>query len=1014
MAAEKEGEVKQQKRTKKRGLKITLLVLAVLILLLILTGVIGVPSYISSDSGRKFILSKANASVAGTVDFAKLTMGWVKGISVSDISFKDRESGVEVAVKEFSTKPNYGALLTGGLSFGETVIDEPMIEIDIDKLKQRTSAAPKVTGKSEGEGGQAAGVPIKAIDLAVNNGGVRIKGRDGVVNVSQINSRVNLRAPGEQTKFEIGANVAGRGEASSISAKGQVKPGKDWGLKGTDGNLTVEVNNLELGSLESILAVAGIEVGAKGVLSANLEGAIKDGSIEKVSGKVKGSGLEVTATQLNGDKLTSSVLDIEVEAKQSGDMIDVEKLSVRTDWLRAEASGTAPMSAENIEELVKPDSKYELKGEMECDIPAIAAQLPKTLGLKEQTKVTGGRLAGSVQTLSEADGKKLYVEMKVEGLSGIVDGKSVSLSAPIAAKAKIGEEDGKAKFEDAGVTSSFANVSCSGTMAEFDYDAAVDLANLSSELGQFLDLSKYNLSGQITSKGYIGVENNVAVVNGSVNIWNMRISPGAGVMIWEPEATVDIDAAIDKAKGILSVKQLDAATSFGQFDIIDGRIAIGEGAKGPASLTASARGVDLTKLQPYLVMSKAISKDVTLGGIAESDVTLDFKDGIYRLTTETTKISKLLIKTPGKQAFMQETVGLVLDAEANPAAKSWNVHKLEITSPNIKVKGTFARKAEGQTTNLQGKAELDYDWQTLSNMLSAFMPSELSIEGKRKDAISFSSTYPTEDKDAMLSNMDAQAKVGFEKAEYMGLNMGVTEVDLQVQKGLLKILPFTTTANNGKLSFGGEANFKERPTLFRMGQGRKIVENVEINDDISNKLLARINPLFSDSVGVSGVANFECEKLVVPIKGGAKEDVDIAGTISLTDLNMRPTGILGTILSATGASRGQEMAIQPTRFEVKDGYASYDNMQLDIGDNPVNFSGIVPLEADEQFKKFTVTLPWTVAGRTVRTGDESREKRFTAYMKGTPRHPELDLGKMLQDQLIDTGLNILFDKMKKN
>ncbi|MGA2093996.1 MAG: hypothetical protein ABSH16_11420, partial [Sedimentisphaerales bacterium] len=93
--------------------------------------------------------------------------------------------------------------------------------------------------------------------------------------------------------------------------------------------------------------------------------------------------------------------------------------------------------------------------------------------------------------------------VSVEGLAGMVDGKPVSLPEPIRAEALITTEGKEIKFEKAGVTSAFANVSCTGTTGAFNYTAETDLAKLSSELGQFVDISQYKLSGQAASKGQI-------------------------------------------------------------------------------------------------------------------------------------------------------------------------------------------------------------------------------------------------------------------------------------------------------------------------------------------------------------------------------------------------------------------------------------------------------------------------------------------------------------------------------
>jgi len=999
------------KKTGKKILKIVAGTVVILLLLLIVLVAFVVPAYVSSESARKLILSKANASGAGAIDFAKLSMSWFKGISVSNISFKNIDQGISVAVKGVSTMPDYGAMLTGNLSFGETVIDEPKVEIDVDKIKQNAAASaakPAVKDKAK----PSADVPIKKIDLVVRDGDIKIKDSRGSVEISKINSAVNLRPPGEKTTLEMGASIAGQGTTSTVNAKGDVNPGGNWDFKNTSGNMAVEVNNLNLSQLESILAIAGVDIDAKGTVSAHLKGELKKGVIENVVIDVTGSGLEITAPQLKGDKIKTGMLNVAVEMSQQGNLVNVEKMSVATDWLKAEANGTAPMNMASVSEFMKPDSKYELKANLECDLPAVAAMLPKTLGLKEQTKLTGGKLLGSVQTLSEAGAKKLAGQVSIEGLAGMVEGKPISLSEPIQAQAKITTEGDQIKFEKAGVSSAFATVNCTGTMEMFNYDAQIDLAKLASELGQFADLGKYKLAGQVASKGQITNNKKTTMVVSSSSISNLRVSPTADITVNEPNASLDAIAAIDKQTNVLLVKQLKADTSLGQFSVKDGRLPMGNNVKEPISLTASAKGVDLAKVQPYLVMTKAISKDVVLGGVVESDITVAFKDGGYRITTDTTKIANLLVKAPGKEAFIQNPVAIVLDAEVNPTTKTWALNNTEITSPDIKIKASIQQKIEGQNSSIQGNAKLDYDWKAIAGMLSPFMPAGLTIEGKRQDSISFASKYPTKDANQMLANLNAQAKVGFDKVGYMGLNVGTTNVDLDVNKGLMTIATFKAPVNNGWLNFGGSADFKQKPVIFRTPGQMQIVKDVQINKEMADKLLSKINPIFFGVSSITGTANFQCDQLAVPITGGKPKDANIAGIISLKQVRMQPTGLLGEILKFTGASDGDLIKIDQTYFTVKDGFVNYpNNMQMDIGTKPIIFSGSMPLDCDKKFENFRFTMP----GKLVKIGKESGSQETTVYFKGTRCH--LDILGMFKDLAIqtgiETGLELLMQGVRK-
>jgi hypothetical protein len=1003
-----------KKKTGKKILKITAGTVVILLLLVIVLVAFVVPAYVSSESGRKLILSKANASGAGVIDFAKLTMSWFKGINVTNISFKNADRGLSVAVKGVSTRPDYGALLAGNLSFGETVIDEPKVEIDVDKMKQKaaetqkTAAKPAAKGKTE----TSVGVPIKKIDLVVKDGDVKIKDKRGTVEVSKINSTVALLGPGEKTTLALDASIAGQGAASTVNARGDLTPGKNWDLSKATANITADVNNLNLSQLESILAIAGVDVTARGTVSAHLKGELKNGVVENVDLDVQGSSIEITAPQLKGDTIKTDALNVAVEIDQQGNLINVRKMNVVADWLKADANGAAPMSLASVSEFMKQGSKNELKANLECDLPAVAAMLPKTLNIKEQTKLTGGKLVGSVQTVNETGGKMLAGQVSVEGLSGTMDGKPVSLSEPVQVQAKISAEGKNIKFEKVGVSSSFATVNCDGTMEMFNYDAQIDLAKAAAELGQFADISKYKLAGQLSAKGQLSNNAKTAAIVCSSKISNLRVNPTADITVSEPNAAIDVTASLDKQTNVLLVKQFKADTSMGQFSVKDGRLPMGKDVKEPISLTASAKGLNLAKVQPYLVMTKAISKDIVLGGMVDSDMTLSLKDGSYKITTDSTKIANLLVKAPGKEAFTQNPVAIVLDAEMNPKTLSRAI-KAEITSPDIKIKTDIQQKNEGQNSSIQGTAKLDFDWKAIVGMLSPFMPAGLTIEGKRQDSISFASKYPAKDPNLMLANLNAQAKVGFDKASYMGLNVGTTNMDLKVDKGLMTIAQFIAPVNNGQLNFGGSADFKQKPAIFKTPGQMQIIKDVQINKEMADKMLAKVNPVFFGVSSITGNANFQCDQLAVPITGGKPEDANIAGTISLTQVRMQSTGLFGAILNVIGGSQSDLVTLHPTPFTVRNGFVKYTDMEMDLGNRPIYFSGSVPVDPNREIKSFSVTLPVTALGKTMTTDKKAGPGRITAYINGTPNKPKLDVGKMLQNQAVQTGLELLMEGAKK-
>lgn len=122
-------------------------------------------------------------------------------------------------------------------------------------------------------------------------------------------------------------------------------------------------------------------------------------------------------------------------------------------------------------------------------------------------------------------------------------------------------------------------------------------------------------------------------------------------------------------------------------------------------------------------------------------------------------------------------------------------------------------------------------------------------------------------------------------------------------------------------------------------------------------------------------------------------------------MRLQTSDLLGQIISIVGGRAGQTViTVHPTQFVLKDGFVRYDDMQMDIGDNPVNFKGVIGLDKSLDM---TVTLPYTTEGRTARVDRETKGVRITLPLTGTVDKPQIDTEKLFQNQLNQQLDNLL-------
>ncbi|MHC4540101.1 MAG: hypothetical protein ACYS74_10020, partial [Planctomycetota bacterium] len=740
----------------RRLLKVGLPLLFLLIVLLLLLA----PALISSERGRRIILAKINGSLAGETDFADLSMGWLDGIKVADFSFNDEAGRLSVRVGQIATKPHYASVLMGNLSFGSTIIDKPRVAInlkDVSPVKAETSQQKSPAGRAI----QPAPLPIKNIQLVLNDGNLKVTDpKSGTVELSQINSRLNLQPPGRQTDFDLRMAVAQAGKPSAIQLAGRVTPTPQagWSLKGTNGDLTVEVNDLDVESLGPLLALAGVDVQAKGRVGGLLRSEIKEGRIENLSADIKAKNLDVTGALLEGDRLQTADLEIRAALSQGAESINIESLNIKSDWASASADGTVPLTFNSFGDLLDADSSYDLKGQFNCDLARLASQMPKTLGLKEGMQVTSGQLNGNVATSTAAGGKQIRASATLARLEGVLEGKKIALSEAIRAEALVSSNRAGMNFDRIGVTSPFARINCAGSTESLRYNAEADLAKLQSELGQFIDIGAYKIAGRFLGKGQVSIKDDKIATTGSSVLSNLRVDATDGGSVSEPKAQIETAVDIDRKDNVVSIHSVTAGTSFGRFSVKDGVLSLNKDSAQPSHLAISAGSVDLAKLKPFAVMFASFPKDMQMAGIADSLLMVSAEKNIYKVTTDSARIRGFRLTYPGQKPFEPNDVTLTLDAEIDPEQKAINVKEFTLDSPEIKIrKGRFSRRSTGERTRLEGQAECEYDWTAVTTMVAPYLPEGLSLQGKRKDAINFLSEYPITQTDQLLDNLTAKA-----------------------------------------------------------------------------------------------------------------------------------------------------------------------------------------------------------------------------------------------------------------
>ncbi len=232
------------------------------------------------------------------------------------------------------------------------------------------------------------------------------------------------------SSFNFNANVSdSNAKAAKISATGKVKTDKKgWTFKGTDGDINIEVIQLDLETLESILDLAKIDLQVKGIINSNLKGALKDGQLQNITGNLNASKIDVTGEMLKGDRIQTEQVNMTLNLSSQKDIINIENLTLTSDMADAQIKGSVPTNLDSIEEMMSGDSAMDLNGNFAVNVATILSQLPNTIGLKKGLVVTSGKLNGNIATSSLAGKRVLNANANLTNLAGKLDDTDIRLS----------------------------------------------------------------------------------------------------------------------------------------------------------------------------------------------------------------------------------------------------------------------------------------------------------------------------------------------------------------------------------------------------------------------------------------------------------------------------------------------------------------------------------------------------------------------------------------------------------
>ncbi len=988
-------------KQKTSGSKFKIFKIASIIVVFLLVLIVLTPSLISLPAVTSLIQTKLAASLEADIEINDLKVTWFEGITVTGVSYADK-NGIIVDAQRAYFKVSYMSLLAGIVNVSEGLIENATITIVTDENNPRpdTDNAAKIAALFIPDSRPFAlakdptvnfelrkfnYINIVAVDLqnvtVVQELIKKDKSRQSFA-LSGIEGKIRINPPGQTSGIDLKGKTPGEDSSLTLYALA-ARPKMVFIKDEFSCALKVNINQFDLGNAAPLLYMAGSDLSLAGIIDFTLDSEVEKGLVKKCRGTLNSKQIDFAGD--DSRKIVIRDLVSSVRLTTDKDFILIRELAVNSEWFNFTVDGQVPLTADGLKTMFDSTSMVSLSGKFNARLSKAMEQFPDLFGHSGMT-VRSGDITGQVTTSHIGAGKVFYGNVSLANFSASNDEKTLKLNTPITLRTEILAKPEGVFIDPIEISSVFMNLSCSGYVDDLKIQGVIPLSAAQNELGNFVDFGPYSYTGEIVLNANMMPKDRI--LNGKAFLKDFTSTNKSGRTISEPYADLSFGMKHDPIEERLWITSLFFKSALlGELEILQGYMNMKANALDKFVTLFKYRS-NIAKIFEVLTVYNMKPDDLDASGQFFTTTRLAFGDKGLSVFSDDINVTDMTVK---KAADSYHTAGIkmAVDVNIDQANGTYTASDLQLKNEWLALdfsKCNYISNA-GQNS-LDAEFTLAYNLETMA-LVEKFLPENFTIKGSRKTNCYIRTSYPTSDTSKALANLDATIGLGFDSMEYMGLVFGSADIKSAVKGGKLVVEPFGVSVNEGTVNFGASADLAASPIVLNVNKDTKLINAVKINDDFANGLLKYLNPVFSGSVNSAGHIDMLSRSMQIPLGGDIAAGIIADAQISVKDVRVAATGLVGQIMSITGISAGNIVSfrIEPSDVKVAASTVSLDNMVMFIAEKKVAFKGSTGFDGQINMD---ITLP---IGYSI---DGKKYPEISLPIDGNVSSPRIDTRKIIE------------------
>lgn len=532
-------------------------------------------------------------------------------------------------------------------------------------------------------------------------------------------------------------------------------------------------------------------------------------------------------------------------------------------------------------------------------------------------------------------------------------------------------------------------------------DVAGQLASWQARLRPMISIPAWQLTGQIDAKATISSEANTISVSDLVATIEQLRAQGPDIVVQDPKVTVTTTGTWDLAKQRWVSPQLELVSQTAGLNARDLDVVL-------SGANLSARGdvqfrVRLGNVSRWLIEAQT-QPSWHFAGDATGSLRLEQNNGICSAKLNA-QVQKFAIATPTGQpqpawetAWLEESLQLVSDATFDPAKQSLRLAETKLIADGLEI-AMSGQVDDVSTTPLVDLAgELAYDWDRLTSRLGESLRRNVQLAGRDRRKFFARGRLPNSMEMATLSG---EAGIGWHSAQAYGLTLSHGDIAGKLQDGVGQLTMTDVSVSEGVVRFSSQLQLNQVPSQLVLPKAT-VIEKVRLSPELCAGWLKFVAPALADATRVDG--RFSMTLAGGPIPLLTPTTGDVSGRLEIHESQILPgplaTQIIGVIdqikvLTKTGTASAADrqrvwvtLPEQQVPFRLVQGRVHHEGLTLVTKEAVLKTRGSVGL--DESLD-LTIEIPvrdeWLRSNKFL---SSLRGQSLSVPVRGTLTRPQVD------------------------